>query len=66
MTFVFQWSRKKLKKSGKDFTIMKALPSGVYHYRFMVDGEWKHAPDVPWMIDQETGNVYNILDLQAM
>lgn len=45
---------------------MKALPSGVYHYRFMVDGEWKHAPDVPWMIDQETGNVYNILDLQAM
>ncbi|KAH7665151.1 5'-AMP-activated protein kinase regulatory beta subunit protein [Dioscorea alata] len=56
-------SKKKLQKSGKDFTIMKVLPSGVYHYRFLVDGEWKHAPDVPLMID-ETGNVYNILDLQ--
>ncbi|KAJ0981934.1 hypothetical protein J5N97_010189 [Dioscorea zingiberensis] len=60
------WKTKKaLQKSGKDFTIIKVLPPGVYQYRFMVDGEWRHAPDVPWMI-HETGNVYNIMDLQAL
>ncbi|GLT25813.1 hypothetical protein SLA2020_009180 [Shorea laevis] len=29
-----------LQRSGKDFTIMKMLPSGVYHYSFIVDGQW--------------------------
>ncbi|XP_077211241.1 SNF1-related protein kinase regulatory subunit beta-2 [Tasmannia lanceolata] len=58
------WKTKKpLQKSGKDFTIMKVLPSGVYQYRFIVDGEWKYIPDIPWMHD-DLGNAYNILDLQ--
>ncbi|KAJ4704101.1 SNF1-related protein kinase regulatory subunit beta-2 [Melia azedarach] len=52
-----------LHRSGKDFTIMKVLPSGVYQYRFLVDGQWRHAPDLPWAQD-DVGNVYNILDLQ--
>lgn len=55
--------RKPLQKSGKDFTIMKVLPSGVYQYRFIVDGQWRYAPDMPWAQD-ETGTAYNILDLQ--
>ncbi|XP_038990033.1 SNF1-related protein kinase regulatory subunit beta-2-like [Phoenix dactylifera] len=58
------WKTKKpLQKSGKDFTIMKVLLSGFYQYRFIVDGEWRYAPDVPWMHD-DLGNAYNILDLK--
>ncbi|KAJ0016984.1 hypothetical protein Pint_09424 [Pistacia integerrima] len=52
-----------LQRSGKDFTIMKVLPSGVYQYRFLVDGQWRYAPDLPWAQD-DVGNSYNILDLQ--
>ncbi|XP_044496230.1 SNF1-related protein kinase regulatory subunit beta-2-like [Mangifera indica] len=52
-----------LQRSGKDFTIMKVMPSGVYQYRFLVDGQWRYAPDLPWAQD-DVGNSYNILDLQ--
>lgn len=58
------WKTKKfLTKSGKDFSIMKILPSGVYQYRFIVDGEWRYAPEMPWVRD-EMGNACNILDLK--
>ncbi|KAK4259153.1 hypothetical protein QN277_005513 [Acacia crassicarpa] len=56
-------SRVLMQKSGKDFTIMKVLPSGVYQYRFLVDGQWRYAPDLPSAQD-DAGNAYNILDLQ--
>lgn len=56
-------TRKPLLRSGKDFAIMKVLPSGVYQYRFIVDGQWRHAPDLPWTQD-EAGNAYNVLDLK--
>ncbi|XP_031102260.1 SNF1-related protein kinase regulatory subunit beta-2 [Ipomoea triloba] len=56
-------TRKPLQRSGKDFTIMKVLPSGVYQYRFIVDGQWRYSPDVAWITD-EAGNYYNVLDLQ--
>nr|XP_029124224.1 SNF1-related protein kinase regulatory subunit beta-2 isoform X8 [Elaeis guineensis] len=60
------WKTKKpLQKSGKDFTIVKVLPSGFYQYRFIVDGEWRYAPDIPWMHD-DLGNAYNILDLKVL
>ncbi|XP_076882343.1 SNF1-related protein kinase regulatory subunit beta-2-like [Bidens hawaiensis] len=56
-------TRKPLQRSGKDFIILKVLPSGVYQYRFVVDGQWRYSPDVPCTKD-EAGNTYNILDLQ--
>ncbi|KAK7303417.1 hypothetical protein RJT34_14323 [Clitoria ternatea] len=56
-------ARMALQRSGKDFTIMKVLPSGVYQFRFIVDGQWRYAPDLPWAQD-DAGNPYNILDLQ--
>ncbi|KAK1296922.1 SNF1-related protein kinase regulatory subunit beta-2 [Acorus calamus] len=56
-------TRKSLHRSGKDFAIMKVLPSGVYQYKFIVDGEWKFARDMPWMPD-DMGNPCNILDLK--
>ncbi|OMO61815.1 hypothetical protein COLO4_33328 [Corchorus olitorius] len=48
---------------GKDFIIMKLLPPGVYHYHFIVDELMRYAPNLPWKFD-ESGNPYNILDLQ--
>ncbi|KAF8391675.1 hypothetical protein HHK36_023982 [Tetracentron sinense] len=60
------WKTKKpLQRSGKDFTIMKVLPSGVYQYRFIVDGQWRYAPDMPLAHD-DMGNAYNILELQRL
>eukprot|EP00268_Persea_americana_P033637 TRINITY_DN3329_c0_g1_i2.p1 TRINITY_DN3329_c0_g1~~TRINITY_DN3329_c0_g1_i2.p1 ORF type:complete len:272 (-),score=60.97 TRINITY_DN3329_c0_g1_i2:265-1080(-) len=58
------WKTKKLlQRSGKDFIIMKVLPPGVYQFRFIVDGEWRYAPDTQWVSD-DLGNAYNILDVQ--
>ncbi|XP_047317755.1 SNF1-related protein kinase regulatory subunit beta-2-like [Impatiens glandulifera] len=56
-------TRKVLHRSGKDFSVMKVLPSGVYHYRFIVDGQWRYSSDKPWAQD-ENGLAFNILDLQ--
>ncbi|KAL5575825.1 hypothetical protein UlMin_017524 [Ulmus minor] len=56
-------TRMPLQRSGKDFTIMKVLPSGVYQYRFIVDGQGRYVPDLPCAQD-DAGNFYNILDLQ--
>ncbi|XP_052179248.1 SNF1-related protein kinase regulatory subunit beta-2-like isoform X2 [Diospyros lotus] len=52
-----------LERSGKDFTIMKVLQSGVYHYHFIVDGQWRCSPDLPQERD-DIGNIFNVLDLQ--
>eukprot|EP00246_Nothoceros_aenigmaticus_P005029 TRINITY_DN16841_c0_g1_i1.p1 TRINITY_DN16841_c0_g1~~TRINITY_DN16841_c0_g1_i1.p1 ORF type:complete len:185 (+),score=31.56 TRINITY_DN16841_c0_g1_i1:292-846(+) len=52
-----------LQRSGKDFTLVKVLPSGVYQYKFIVDGEWRYAADHPAVFD-EMGNVNNVLDVQ--
>ncbi|KAD7480361.1 hypothetical protein E3N88_03497 [Mikania micrantha] len=57
-------TRKSLQRSGKDFIILKVLPSDVYQYRFVVDGQWRYSPDVSWTKD-EAGNNYNILELQV-
>lgn len=56
--------RNPLQRSGKDFTILKVLPSGVYQYRFIVDGQWRCSPDLPCVQD-EVGNTYNILDVKV-
>ncbi|KAF9669639.1 hypothetical protein SADUNF_Sadunf14G0128200 [Salix dunnii] len=58
------WNRREpLQRMGKDFVIMKMLPAGVYHYRFIVDEILRHVPDLPWERD-DSGSAYNILDLQ--
>lgn len=55
-------SRKKLQRSGKDHSILLVLPSGVYHYRFVVDGEQRYIPDLPSVAD-EMGHTCNLLDV---
>lgn len=56
-------SRAPLHQHGKEFTLVKMLMPGVYQYKFIVDGEWKYAPDQPAMYD-EMGNVNNVLEVQ--
>ncbi|KAK4791405.1 hypothetical protein SAY86_031818 [Trapa natans] len=55
-------SRKVLQRSGKDHSILLVLPSGIYHYRFIVDGEWRYVPDLPHIADDH-GRICNILDV---
>ncbi|WVZ99015.1 hypothetical protein U9M48_044377 [Paspalum notatum var. saurae] len=55
-------SRRALERSGKDHTILLVLPSGVYHYRIIVDGELRYVPELPHVTD-ERGQVANLLDV---
>lgn len=52
-----------MQRSGQEFIILKVLPSGVYHYRFVVDGQVKYAPDLPCDF-HEPPTAYNILDVK--
>ncbi|EYU46163.1 hypothetical protein MIMGU_mgv1a011574mg [Erythranthe guttata] len=55
-------TRKILQRSGKDHSVLLVLPSGVFRYKFIVDGEVKYIPDFPSETD-ETGRVCNLLDV---
>lgn len=55
-------SRKNLQRSGKDHTVLLVLPSGIYHYRFVVDGETRYMADLPY-VSSDMGEVCNVLDV---
>ncbi|RCV17147.1 hypothetical protein SETIT_3G196200v2 [Setaria italica] len=55
-------SRRALERSGKDHAILLVLPSGVYHYRIIVDGDLRYIPEQPYVTD-ELGQVANLLDV---
>lgn len=55
-------SRKLMQRSGKDHSILLVLPSGIYQFKFIVDGEWRYSPDLPCIAD-EMGRVCNLLDV---
>ncbi|KAJ0977962.1 hypothetical protein J5N97_013436 [Dioscorea zingiberensis] len=55
-------ARKALHRSGMDHSILLVLPSGVFQYRFIVDGEQRYIPDLPH-VDDETGHISNLLDV---
>lgn len=57
--------REPLQNVGQSFVIVKTLPIGIYHYRFIVDGYLTHAPEFPSAPD-DSGYAYNILDLQVI
>ncbi|TKY57522.1 SNF1-related protein kinase regulatory subunit beta-2 [Spatholobus suberectus] len=52
-----------LQSIGQNFVVVKTLPIGIYHYRFIVDGYLTHAPEFPSASD-DSGYGYNILDLR--
>lgn len=53
-----------MQRTGKDFSILLVLPSGVYHYRFLVDGEWRYIPEFPFL-PGESGHICNVLDVNV-
>ncbi|KAI4386181.1 hypothetical protein MLD38_004136 [Melastoma candidum] len=55
-------SRKRMQRCGKDFSILLVLPVGLYHYKFIVDGEYRHVPELPHTSD-ESGRTCNLLDV---
>lgn len=55
-------SRKILRRSGKDHAVLLVLPSGIYHYRFIVDGETQYSPGLPH-VASEMGHVCNVLNV---
>ncbi|TKW36603.1 hypothetical protein SEVIR_2G451300v4 [Setaria viridis] len=55
-------SKKPVEKSGKDHTILLMLSSGVHRYRFIVDGERRFIPDLPWETDN-MGQIVNLVDV---
>lgn len=56
--------RRALHRSGKDHSILLVLPSGIYHYKFIVDGELRHIPDLPY-IAYENDQIFNVLDVNV-
>ncbi|GHP02897.1 5'-AMP-activated protein kinase beta subunit [Pycnococcus provasolii] len=56
-------TRAPMQRQGREHTLVKLLPPGVYQYKFVVDGAWRYAPDQPAMYDEQ-GNVNNVLEVQ--
>ena len=56
--------RKALQRAGKDHSFLIVLPPGIYHYRFIADGEERFTPELPNVAD-EMGHVCNLLDVNV-
>lgn len=58
-----KWKEKILMhRSGNDFTYVHGLAKGKHAYKFIVDDEWRFAPDQPTIADTH-GNINNYIDL---
>ncbi|KAL1495786.1 hypothetical protein AB1Y20_016648 [Prymnesium parvum] len=52
-----------LRRSGADFVVCLNLLPGTYQYKFIVDSEWRFAPDQPTVRD-EMGNINNCVTVE--
>jgi len=52
-----------LRRSGMDYVVCLNLLPGTYQYKFIVDSEWRFAPDQPTVRD-EMGNINNCLTVE--
>ncbi|KAM3128312.1 hypothetical protein pb186bvf_019609 [Paramecium bursaria] len=48
-----------------EFSIVLPLEKGVHQYKFIVDGDWRFAPEDPTCTDEQ-GNINNVIDTQRM
>jgi len=53
------------KTDGNEFIIIVNLPPGTSHYKFLVDGEWKHSLSQPVVTDNN-GNLNNYVNVQEI
>ena len=57
------WERQiPMHRSGNDFTYVHNLKKGKHAYKFIVDDEWRFAPDQPTVADIE-GRINNFIDV---
>lgn len=49
-------------RSGNEFAVVQVLPRGVHQYKFIVDDQWRFAPDQPKTQDGH-GNMNNVCDV---
>mmetsp|Transcript_20452 Transcript_20452/g.29159 ORF Transcript_20452/g.29159 Transcript_20452/m.29159 type:complete len:389 (+) Transcript_20452:105-1271(+) len=57
------WSRQiPMHRSGNDFTYIHNLRKGKHAFKFIVDDEWRFAPDQPTVADIE-GRINNFIDV---
>ena len=49
-------------RSRNDFQFITDLPRGKHMYKFIVDGEWRFAPDQETLADEQ-GTIQNVVDL---
>jgi len=52
-----------LRRSGGDYVVCLNLMPGTYQFKFIVDNEWRYAPDQPTVRD-EMGNINNCLTVE--
>ena len=59
------WSSKyRMKKSEKEFILIINLSPGIYHYKFIVDNQWRVNDADKWMKDSN-GYPYNVLQVES-
>jgi 5'-AMP-activated protein kinase regulatory beta subunit len=57
------WERQiPMHRSGNDFTYVHNLKRGKHAFKFIVDDEWRYAPDQPTIADVE-GQINNFIDV---
>ena len=49
-------------RSNNDFTLILDMPPGKYRYKFIVDGDWRHAADQP-LENDENGVANNFVEV---
>jgi 5'-AMP-activated protein kinase regulatory beta subunit len=59
------WSRQiPMHRSGNDFTYIHNLKRKKHAFKFIVDDEWRHAPDQPTVADMD-GRINNFIDVTS-
>lgn len=60
------WTRQiPMHRSGNDFTYIHNLKRGKHAFKFIVDDEWRFAPDQPTVADID-GRIDNFIDVHAL
>ena len=63
-TFDNRQVRLELSRSHDDFVGILDLPEGKHKYKFLVDGEWKVNSEDATETDLETGEVFNVINIE--
>jgi len=59
------WGQKyRMQRSHGDFSLIMEIEPGVYHYKFIVDNQWRCAPDQKYVRDAN-GAYSNVLDVRS-